>query len=337
MDWKNEYVKKEKSMAKKIAIIGAGATGSVFAGYLRKGGAEDITLVDIYQAHMDAVAKNGLIFTEIRNGVSNTTVLPGFKTAYDPGDIGKMDIAIFITKATQLRTAVEGARNCFGPDTVAVSLINGIGNDDVLREFFAEDHIMIGSGVVGTELPEPGHCIAKPCDGVNMNFGALKNGALTDEVGTYLESCFRKGGLNPDFQENIMPVIWKKVITNCTVCGCCSVTGLKEGPIEDDPFGAQLYRNVIRECCAVATALGYPFDADDYIEHQHKTVITGNYDYYPSMAQDMLIYHRQTEIGAMNGKISELGKRLGVPTPTNDTIALIVQCVQNNYDKVRDF
>lgn len=324
-------------MAKRIAVIGAGATGSVFAGYLRRGGAEDITLVDPYKAHMDAVAQKGLAFTQVKDGHTETVTLPGFKTAYEPAGLGKMDVVIFVTKATQLRAAAEGAKNCFGPDTVAVSLVNGIGNDEVLREFFAEDRIMVGSGVVGTELPEPGHCVAKPCEGVNMNFGALKNGPVTDEVGQYLRECFQRGGLMPDFLENIMPVIWKKVITNCTVCGCCTVTGLKEGPIEDDPYGAQLYRGVIRECCAVATALGYPFDADEYIEHQHKTVIAGNYDYYPSMAQDVLIYQRQTEIDAMNGKISELGKKLGVPTPTNDAITLIVKCMQNNYSKLRDF
>jgi 2-dehydropantoate 2-reductase len=46
----------------KIAILGSGAAGSVFAGYLRKGGADDITLVDLYKAHMDKVARDGLIF-----------------------------------------------------------------------------------------------------------------------------------------------------------------------------------------------------------------------------------------------------------------------------------
>lgn len=322
--------------AKKIAIIGAGATGSVFAGYLRRGGAEDITLVDIYKAHMDAVCETGLTFTEIR-GSEKTDEKLSFKTAYSPDELEVMDVIIFVTKATQLRDAAKNAQVCSGAHTIAVSLVNGIGNDEILQEFYPKEHIMVGSGVVGTELPEPGHCIAKPCEGTNMNFGALVNGPETDEVGNYLYECFKNGGMEPAFLKDIMPLIWKKVITNCTVCGCCSVTGLKEGPIEDDEFGAQLYRNVIRECCAVATAMGYPIDADTYINGQHKNVIAGNYNYYPSMAQDVLIYKRKTEIMAMNGKISELGKKFGIPTPTNDTISLIIRCIQNNYDKVRDF
>lgn len=105
----------------KIAMVGSGAAGSVFASYLRAGGA-DMTLVDPYKAHMDKVAKDGMKFTIYPD---KTTVLTGFKTAYNADDIGIMDIVIFMTKTNQLDEALKGAAPCIGPETVLVSLVLG--------------------------------------------------------------------------------------------------------------------------------------------------------------------------------------------------------------------
>ena len=116
----------------KIAMIGCGAAGSCFAGYLRKGGA-DITLVDRYETHMDKIAKDGLDFIIYPD---THYQLDGFKTAYTADNIGIMDIVIFVTKATQLESAVQSAMPCIGPDTVLCSLINGLGNDDILLKHF---------------------------------------------------------------------------------------------------------------------------------------------------------------------------------------------------------
>ena len=154
----------------KIAMVGSGAAGSVFASYLRAGGA-DMTLVDPYKAHMDKVAKDGMKFTIYPD---KTTILTGFKTAYSADDIGIMDIVIFMTKANQLESAIQGAKPCIGPNTVLVSLINGLGNDDKLLKYYPASRCMVGSGVIGTALDGPGGCISTPSEGVIMNFGALE-------------------------------------------------------------------------------------------------------------------------------------------------------------------
>ncbi len=80
----------------KIAMIGSGAAGSVFAAYLRKGGAE-LWLVDKYKAHMDKIAADGLIFRT----PEGEEVLTGFHTSATAHDIGTMDMVILMVKATQ--------------------------------------------------------------------------------------------------------------------------------------------------------------------------------------------------------------------------------------------
>ena len=313
----------------KSAMNGCGAAGSCLAGYLRKGGA-DITLVDRYQAHMDKVAKDGLEFIVYPDTHYH---LDGFKTAYTADDIGIMDIVIFVTKATQLESAVQSAMPCIGPDTVLCSLINGLGNDDILLKHFPANRILCGSGALGTQLREPGCCVSTEVQGTLVHFGALENGPVTDKAGKHLAEVFTKGGCRAEFNEDDRPNIWKKVIINCTVNTVCALLRLKIYEVAEDPYGMELFRGVVREACAIATAKGVPFDAVEFENTHLKNFIDNMGDYYPSMAQDMLINHRQTEIEVLNGKLSEYGKQFGIPTPVNDVLVIMVKAIQANYDK----
>ena len=95
----------------------------------------------------------------------------------------------------------------------------------------------------------------------------------------------------------------------------------------------ELFRGVVQEACAIATAKGVPFDAVEFENTHLKNFIDNMGDYYPSMAQDMLINHRQTEIEVLNGKLSEYGRQFGIPTPVNDVLVVMVKAIQANYDK----
>ena len=156
----------------KFAMYGSGAAGSVFASYLRKGGA-DIILIDRYEAHMKKVAEEGMHFTihqEENGGYKDYDYqLKGFRTYTTAADAaaaeGKVDVIIYMTKATQLEQAIQDSMPVVGDTTVAVSLINGLGNDDNLFKVFPKERCIIGSGVLGTALPEPAHCVSTPAGG----------------------------------------------------------------------------------------------------------------------------------------------------------------------------
>ena len=169
----------------KIAMIGSGAAGSVFACYLKKGGAE-LTLVDRYKAHMDKCQAHGMTFVT----PEGEELLTGFKTAATAENIGVQDVVILMVKATQTDSIMPTLNNCIGEDTVVVSLQNGLGNDDVLAKYVGKDRILYGFGTIGTELPEPAKCVSKPESGIIMHFGAAEKSPLTDKVGKALEECF---------------------------------------------------------------------------------------------------------------------------------------------------
>ena len=104
----------------KIAMIGSGAAGSVFAAYLKRGGA-DMYLVDMYKAHMDKIASEGLRFR--LNGEEE--LLTGFTCAYNASEIGVMDMVIIMVKATQTESIMPTVMPCIDDHTVLISLQNG--------------------------------------------------------------------------------------------------------------------------------------------------------------------------------------------------------------------
>ena len=207
-----------------IAMIGSGAAGSVFACYLKKGGAA-MTLVDRYQKHMDACRESGLRFVT----PDGEELLTGFQTASSASDIGVQDIVILMVKATQTESLIPDLLPCIGPETAVVSLQNGLGNDELLSRYFPADHILYGFGTIGTELPEPGKCVSKPESGVIMRFGAVKEGPVSSRAGQYLQDCFNAGGCSTVFESDIRPFVWKKAISNSGYNTLSALLRLKVG------------------------------------------------------------------------------------------------------------
>ena len=89
------------------------------------GGAEDITLIDLYKEHMDAVRDNGLLFKD-HNGRARRKRL---QDRLHADEVGLVDILIVLVKSTHTKSALAGAKCCIGENTVVVSLQNGLGND----------------------------------------------------------------------------------------------------------------------------------------------------------------------------------------------------------------
>lgn len=312
---------------KKIVIIGAGAFGSVMAGYLKKGGA-DLHLVDIYKEHMDKVARDGLLFKT----PTEEPLLTGFHTYSDANEVGVADIIILLVKATQTESALEGAKGCIGENTVIVTLQNGLGNDDRCAKFVPKSRIIYGCGNIGTELPEPGVCVAKPVAGVNIFMGPAEKSALTDEAGAYLVKCLVAGNLLPEYYDDVRTLVWRKAVSNIANNAVCSVLRLRIGEVQADDYGSQLYWNVVREADTIAQQFGMS-GLYDYVWESTPNKLKSIGAYYPSMAQDVLMFKRQTEAIAMVGALSDYGKQFNIPTPTCDVLTLIIKAIQGNYDK----
>ena len=311
----------------KIAMIGSGAAGSVFACYLKKGGAE-MTLVDRYQRHMDACRESGLRFVT----PEGEELLTGFQTAASAAQLDVQDLVILMVKATQTDGLIPDLRHCVGPETVVVSLQNGLGNDELLSRYFPPENILYGFGTIGTELPEPGKCVSKPESGVIMRFGAVKDSPLSRRAGQWLEQCFNAGGCSTVFESDIRPYVWKKAISNSGYNTLSALLRLKVGDYLALEAGEELLKSVWAEGCAVCRAVTGVDLWPEMLEELPR-LKQGFATYYPSMAQDVLIHQRQTEVQLLNGAIVRYGEACGIPTPVNEALTRMITCIQASYEK----
>jgi len=308
-------------------MIGCGAAGSVFAAYLKKGGA-DLTLVDRNQKHMDVCRERGLIFVS----PDGEELLTGCHTAASACDIEEQDFVILMVKATQTANLIEDLRSCVGENTTIVSLQNGIGNEELLIRCFPAEKILYGFGMIGTELPEPGRCVSKPEKGIVIRFGAAKRSERSELSGKMLEACFNDGGCNAVFEQNIRQFIWKKAISNSGYNTLSALLRMKVGDYLSTEAGLALLKSVWAEGCEVCKAVTGADLWDELMEElpRLKEAFAG---YYPSMAQDVLFHQRQTEVQFLNGAIVRYGIETGVPTPVNEALTRMITCIQAGYEK----
>ena len=136
----------------KIAIVGTGAMGSVYAGLLGDAGNE-VWAIDTWQAHIDAIRAQGLRV----EGASGDRVVKVNATS-DTTSVGDVDLVIIATKAMHVEAAAESAKALIGPDTTVLTIQNGLGSAEKVARALGEDKVTIGvAGGFGASIKAPGH------------------------------------------------------------------------------------------------------------------------------------------------------------------------------------
>jgi 2-dehydropantoate 2-reductase len=135
----------------RIVVVGAGGLGGVFGGLLAEQG-HSVTLLDINTAHIDAVrAAGGLRIT----GFGGDRLVPLGATS-DPASLDQADVLLFLCKAGATRAAAQSVAHLLRPDGMAVTLQNGLGNEEQLGEILGADVVIAGLTAQGGRLEAPG-------------------------------------------------------------------------------------------------------------------------------------------------------------------------------------
>lgn len=318
---------------KKIAFIGAGAIGSVVGGYLKKGGA-DVYFVDPYKAHMDAIKEHGLVIKAFEGEKSLGEVkVDGIHTSYTTEGLPVMDAVIILVKSSLTEQALDGAKPIIGDHTILMSMQNGLGHPEELIRRVPANRVLCGTIKTAGRMEAPGVVIGMISSTDNVCMGPAEKSAATDEMGEYLAKCFNAADLSAHVVDNINDLIWEKVILNCVINATSAVTRMPQGRIFMDPSGngKMMMTEIAREAAAVAHGKGAHIDIDkwlkDFLPHHMETMP----NHFPSMAQDLFMMKRVTEVDFLNGKVAEYGKELGIPTPFNLVISTIIRTIQNNF------
>ncbi len=314
----------------KIAVIGAGAMGASIGAYARQGGAE-VYFVDPFKAHMDAVNQKGLVIVDIDTHKEVETTIEGIKAFTDAKDVKEvMDYIFYQVKGMYMDSAIESAKAIADDHTCHVSLQNGVGNVEKLLDSFRAEKVFYGLVSAGARMLEPGK--------VERNFDPDKSfvsiGAADKKIHPEMEALkevFDKTVCVFNLVEDIDPIVWKKMINNCTANSICSVARLTLGRLYNNDSGAELSELIEKEVREVALAQGIVIPPTPAL----KGKFPPEFPHVPSTAQDVFA-KRRTEIDTLNGAVCRLGRKFGVPTPYNDTLVMLIKLIEENYQYMID-
>ena len=210
----------ETTQNMKICMLGSGALGSALGGVLTEGG-NDVWLIDAWAGHVDAMTSRGLT---LRVGGVDRTVKVKARTS--PDGIGPADLVVVLVKSYHTREAIEKAGAIIGPDTVVMSLQNGLGHEEILADVVGKQHVLAGKTYAGGVLLGPGHVIAGTKDKYTY-IGEL-DGRITERA-TRIAETFTRAGLPTEVSANIMGTMWDKLLINVATGALAGITRLPYG------------------------------------------------------------------------------------------------------------
>jgi 2-dehydropantoate 2-reductase len=326
----------------KIAIIGAGAIGGYVGVKLALAG-EDVTFM-VRGANLVAIRNAGMKLI-MHDGAEHVATNVKATDNYD--EAGKQDIVILALKAHQVDAVADDVAKLIGPDTVVVTMQNGIpywyfhkhGGEFEGRQVKAVDPTgllaqkipperVIGCVVYpASELMAPG--VVRHIEGDRFPVGEL-DGSSSERVARVSE-CFANAGFKAPVLDNIRAEIWLKLWGNLTFNPISALTHSTLVDICQYPLARELAANMMREAQAVAGKLGIEFRlslekriAGAEKVGKHKT----------SMLQDVEA-GRAPEIDALVGSVVELGRLTDTPTPHIDATYALVKLLDKTMSEER--
>ena len=315
----------------RIAVIGAGSMGCMLGGYLKEGGA-DVTLTVRRKELMDALNDKGLTIRMYEGEGSSVSNIP-MAAVTDVGGLDTMDALLIMVKGPDTRNAMAGAKSLIGKDTKVITLQNGIGNTDIIKEFVPEERIFYGCLNMSATMDSPGVISGGLFGENNIFIGSITRGKEQKEFGEEICSLFKKGGITACYTDDIDTEVWYKLLMNVAVNASCGLVRLRGGEAGEDQQFMLLAMDMVKEAISVADAYGIKLDLGYFMANILPTARKTSGKHYPSMAHDMMVTQSQTEIDFINGAIERLGAGKGIPTPVNTTISRLVRVIQNNYQR----
>ena len=298
----------------KVAVVGCGAMGSVYAALIADAG-HDVYAVTLWPEHAEAMASRGLRC----EGASGDRIVRVHASTTTAG-IGACDLVIIATKAFDVEAAAASCLPLLDECTVVQTIQNGLGSPELAARALAPDRLAVGvAGGFGASLRAPGHVLHNGREMVRFgSFAGLPDGSLRAAA-----AIWESAGFAVALFDDLGQMVWEKLIMNVAFSGTSCATGLTIGAILADTDAWRIARACAEEAVAVADALEIRLDVGDPIEHVRRLGgrIAGA---RPSMLLDFQA-GRRCEIDAINGSIPRLGGPLGVATPVNGTIVGIVR------------
>lgn len=294
----------------KVAVMGAGAVGCYYGAMLARAGHEVVLIGR--PAHVEAVDANGL---RLETRAFDEQVRMAAST--EPGAVQDADLVLFCVKSTDSESAAAQIGPHLAPGALVLTLQNGVDNDERVRAVLpASNEVAAAVVYVATGMAGPGH--------VKHNGRGelvIAPSRRSEEVARHLAAA----GVPTQISDNVRGSLWAKLILNCAYNALSAITQLPYGVLVQGTGVSDVIRDVVAECLAVAKAEGVevPGDTDAALRGIAQTMPAQ----YSSTAQD-LARGKLSEIDHLNGLVVRRGEALGVPTPANRVLFVLVKLLE---------
>jgi 2-dehydropantoate 2-reductase len=294
----------------RIAVVGAGGTGGYFGGLLARAG-EDVTFI-ARGAHLAVIQAHGLT---VKSRTVGDFVISPANATNDPRSVGPVDLVLFCVKTYDTIAAAETCRALVGPETVILSVQNGIDNAERIAEVVGPGHVIGSLAGVSAFIESPG-VISERGAAMFIRIGEFA-GDISPRIERIAETLLH-AGIPTETTPDIRVALWEKFLFICALSGVTSLTRSPIGSIREYPETWALYGGVMEEVAAVGRAEGVALSADA-VDRWTASSLRLPADMYGSMYQD-LIAGRRLEVAWLNGAVVYRGEMHGIATPLNFSI-----------------
>lgn len=299
----------------KICIIGCGAIGSLFGAHLAQLEDVEVWAYDPNQAHVDAINRNGLRLTGLAD------IVGPVKARSNAAEIPECEFGIIAAKTLHTRPAIEATAHIFRNGAVC-SVQNGVGSEEILAEYVPR--VILGTTFPAGHITAPG--VVNQDTGGKTWIGPFAPKPASMEEVNRLADAINRSGMICIPMEDARGAMWTKLIFNSASNAMGALTRLPHGIACEQVW--PVMEALAKEGMAVAKALDITLDGDPIalLEYGKKVA----YKHKPSMLQDVLA-QRATEINALNGGIARIGREIGVPTPLNEAMAVMIKGLEHSW------
>ncbi|MCC8193557.1 MAG: ketopantoate reductase family protein [Deltaproteobacteria bacterium] len=301
-----------------LALIGLGALGCAYLGKI----AETVPMSAI-----QVVAEGKRAERYRRDGV----ILNGKRLDFPiagPENLRPADLLIVTVKFNQLAEAIELARGAVGPDTIVISLLNGITSEEAIAAAYGRDKLLYSLSL-GIDATRTGDETSVTVYGV-IPFGEARNipGKPSARV-LRLKRFFDRVGLRCDIPEDMLLALWKKFMLNVGVNQTSAVVGTGYGALQHEGAAMDIAISAMKEVVAVAKLEGVALEERD-IDQAMAIMRTLSPEGKCSMFQDIEA-HRRTEVAIFGGTVLDLAAKHGIPAPVNEMLVRVIKAKEESF------
>ena len=312
----------EKSRAMRILIVGAGSTGGYFGGRLAQAG-RDVTFL-VRRARAEQLRSGGL---QIVSPHGDVTLAPKLISAEQI--TAPFDVVLITVKAFSLDAAIVDLARAVGPETMLLSVLNGMKHLDTLAARFGQEPIVGCVCKVATSLDDQGHIVQ-----LNklhaLAYGEI-NGSLSSRTDR-LDKAMQDAGFDARLSRTIEREMWEKWILLASLGGISCLMRGNVGEIEAAPGGVEFSLRFLNEVRSVVTAAGHAPSEAFLAGTKSQLTEKGSTS---SMYRD-LQQRRPVEADQILGDLLERGRSLSVSTPLLAAAFANLSVYQNGYRRSND-